>query len=374
MAPKAAFIYSDRFAGYDLGPSHPLKPVRLRMTQDLLDAYGVLARPEARVVEARPATEEEVLAVHTRGYYDAVAALSAGGSIGWAQYDHGFGSSDNPPFPGMLDASLLYTGASLQAARLVSAGEVPRAFSISGGLHHAMPDRASGFCTFNDPAIAIVDLLRRHERVLYLDVDAHHGDGVQAVFYDSPRVLTISLHESGRTLFPGTGFIEETGTGAGEGYSVNIPLFPGTTDETYERVFEALVPPLVEWFDPQVVVAQLGVDTHALDPLTHLALSTEGFTSVVRAVRDWSRPLVALGGGGYNVDVVARSWTLAFACLAEVDLPDETPAARPQGVGARLRDRAARLPKHADPTPAAQFAERTVSAVREKVFRRHGIA
>lgn len=373
MTAKAAFVYSHRFAEYDLGPGHPMKPVRLRLVHDLLDAYGVLQHPHVRVVEARPATPEEVLTIHTQPYYDAVAALSAGKGIGWAQYEYGFGSSDNPPFPGMLEASLLYTGASLQAARMVSAGEVPRAFNMAGGLHHAMPDRASGFCIFNDPAIAIADLLKRHTRILYLDVDAHHGDGVQAAFYDTPHVLTISLHESGRYLFPGTGFVEETGVGEGEGYSVNIPLFPGTTDETYWRVFEALVPPLVEWYDPEIVVAQLGVDTHQLDPLTHLALSTECFVQVVQAMRDWGRPLVALGGGGYHLDVVARGWTLAFACLAEVDLPDETPPNRPQGVSARLHDQPHRLPKYADPTPAEQFAERTIRAVREQIFRRHGI-
>lgn len=357
----AAFIFSEAFMEYDFGPLHPLRPERLRLLRERLQADGVLDSPHVRLVEAQPATEEEVLAVHTREYYDAVAALSSGHRV-VKREEYGFGGLDNLPFPGMLEASLLYTGASLQAARLVSRGEVPRAMNPAGGLHHAMPGRASGFCIFNDPAVAIADLLRRHERVLYLDIDAHHGDGVQAVFYESPRVLTLSLHESGRTLFPGTGSPEEIGTGAGEGYSVNAPLMAGTGDDTFLRVFDALVHPLVEWFDPEVIVAQLGIDTHHADPLAHLRLTTAGFLRAVRAIRDWGRPLVALGGGGYNPEVVGDAWARAFACLAEVDLPGapaEEPPAMPSFYG--------------DPAAVEAFAGETIEAVRRHIFARHGI-
>ena len=366
---KAAFVYSDRFQGYNLSPSHPLKPVRLRLVHDLLNAYGVFGRPEVERIEAQPATEEEVLRVHTRRYYDVVADLSAGRPAAAASA-HGLGTGDTPAFPGMLGASLLYTGASLQAARMVSAGKAPRAFNPSGGLHHAMADRASGFCVFNDAAVAIADLLERHERVLYLDIDAHHGDGVQAAFYNTPRVLTVSLHESGRTLFPGTGFPRESGEGAGAGYSVNIPLSPGTADATYVRVFDTLVPPLVEWYDPEIIVAQLGIDTHVRDPLTHLELTTEGFARVVQATRDWGRPLVALGGGGYDVDVVRRAWTIAFAALAEIDLPDALPPGQP---GNALRDHPVPARGYADLATVEQFADQTIADVHRVIFRRHGI-
>ncbi|MDH7568169.1 MAG: acetoin utilization protein AcuC [Armatimonadota bacterium] len=366
---KAALVWSDDFITYDFGLGHPLRPRRLTATRQLMEAYGLLARPEVQVVDAPLATEAEVLMVHTREYYDTVAALS-GDESRCRPWDHGFSSTDNPAFRGMLEASLRYTGASLQAARLVSAGQVPRAFNPAGGLHHAKPDRASGFCIFNDAAIAIADLLHRHQRVLYLDLDAHHGDGVQYVFYDSPRVMTISMHESGRFLFPGTGAPSERGVGDGAGYSVNIPLHPGTRDETFWRVFHTLVPPLVESFDPEVVVVQVGVDTHALDPLAHLELSVDGILRVVRAIRDWNRPLVALGGGGYNVDVVARAWTLVLACLAEVDLPDATPANRPPEVGPSLSD-ARTIPSRGywDPATTERFADQIIQAVQQEISR-----
>lgn len=367
----AAFLYSDGFTSYDFGPHHPLRPERLRLARGLLQAYGVLDRPEVQVVEACPAREEEVLLIHSRDYYEAVAAASAGQPVKDA-VRYGFSVVDNPPFPGMLEASLLYTGASLQAARLVSAGEVPCAFNLAGGLHHAMASRASGFCIFNDPAIAIADLLKRHERVLYLDIDAHHGDGVEAAFRRSSRVLTISIHESGRFLFPGTGFPEEIGEGEGAGYSVNAPLFPGTGDDTFIRVFDALVPPLVDWFQPDVVVAQLGVDTHRLDPLAHLSLTTRGFLHAVQAIRDWGRPLVALGGGGYNPGVVARAWTLAFGCLARVDLPDTLPPGQAH-LGEALRDHTAPAPQSGGPAEVEAFADATIAAVKQYVFERHGI-
>lgn len=368
---KTAFLWSDQFIGYDFGPSHPLRPERLCRMRELLEAFAVQSHPDVWEVAAQPATRDEVLAVHTGDYYDAVAALSAGRPAAAGGY--GFGGGDNPPFRGMLEASLRYTGASLQAARLVSAGQVQRAFNPSGGLHHAMANRASGFCVFNDAAVAIADLLTRHERVLYLDIDAHHGDGVQAAFYDSPRVLTISLHESGRFLFPGTGFPSEIGVGAGEGYSVNAPLHPGTTDETYARVFDALVPPLVRWFEPDVMVAQLGIDTHYRDPLTHLALTTGGFAGVVGSIRDWGYPLVALGGGGYQIEVVARGWTLALACLAEIDLPATPPRGWPAGIAPPLRDTGAGAPRFADRRASEEFADQTIAQVRRLVFDRHGI-
>jgi len=215
------------------------------------------------------------------------------------------------------------------------------AFNIAGGLHHARDDRASGFCYVNDPVLAILYFVDRGYRVLYLDVDAHHGDGVQWAFYDDPRVLTVSFHQDGRTLFPGTGHITEMGTKAGIGYSVNVPMLPGTDDEVFWQGFINIVPNLFETFRPDVIVSQLGVDTFMDDPLTSLELTTNGFCNVISYLREYAPAWVALGGGGYNVDNVARAWTLAWAIMNGVELPDELPENRIQGIATdrkQLRD------------------------------------
>jgi len=214
----------------------------------------------------------------------------------------------------------------LVAVEKILSGEADIAFSISGGLHHAMPAKASGFCVFNDPVIGIRRLLEKFRRVAYVDIDAHHGDGVQAAFYEDNRVLTISVHESGKWLFPGTGFLEECGEGAGRGYSVNLPLAPGTGDEIYLDAFEAVVPLAVSDFQPEVVVLQMGADSHFQDPLAHLMLSVQGWRKVVERIGSFGLPTVALGGGGYNLSSVCRMWTVAAAALCGVDLPNDIPA------------------------------------------------
>jgi acetoin utilization protein AcuC len=220
---------------------------------------------------------------------------------------------------------LLSSGGSIQAARLIMDGKAKIAFNIAGGLHHAMPDRASGFCYINDPVLAIKELLKKYNKIAYIDIDAHHGDGVQHAFYDTDKVLTISLHETGSFLFPGTGFLEEIGIGKGRGFSVNLPFYPGTDDEIFVWGFNEIVPPLIEAYKPDVLVAQLGVDTMATDPLTHLELTTNGFCQMVKRIKDFNLPLVALGGGGYNVTNVARCWTLALGIFADEEPPDSIP-------------------------------------------------
>jgi len=321
---EARFVYTNDYLNYRLSNTHPLQPRRLLMTRELLQACGAFEDDPAEVVEPQPATDEDVLQVHTPEYLEVIKRLSAGQSVPglWA---YGFGYSDNPPFEGMYEASLLYTGGSITAARLVASGEASVAFNISGGLHHAMPSRASGFCILNDAAIALCSLLKTCERILYLDVDAHHGDGVQAAFYDSDQVMTISLHESGRYLFPGTGFPQETGAGKGRGYSVNVPLAPYTDDETYLWAFDQVVPPLIEAFQPDFLVAQLGVDTHYRDPLTHLNLTVQGQYEIFKKVSRLCPRWVALGGGGYDLTVVPRSWTLAYKVMANKTFPEEIP-------------------------------------------------
>jgi acetoin utilization protein AcuC len=242
------------------------------------------------------------------------------------------------------------------------------AFNYSGGLHHAHPARASGFCIFNDVAVAIRRLIRRGVRVAYVDIDAHHGDGVQAAFSDTDQVLTVSLHQDGRTLFPGSGFVDETGRGAGEGYSVNVPLPPHTDDEIYLWAFRQVVPPLIRRFEPDVLVSQLGVDTHYRDPLTHLALTTEGHETLIQelaalAPARW----LACGGGGYNLDVVPRSWTLAFGVMSEQSFPDALPDSyRTRYGGRRLRDREGPALREDVRARIRSRVEETVTAVKTR--------
>ena len=240
---EAAFVYDDALSRHVLRADHPMRPARLRYTYELLAAYGAFDGESSRLISPRTATEEEVEWVHTPEYVAAVRSLSAGLA---AARPERFGFSDrgdNPVYPGMYDAAMLSSGATLVAAELVAGGHRDIAFSIAGGLHHAAPTHASGFCIFNDPAIAIRYLLARGMRVAYVDVDAHHGDGVQDIFYGDDRVLTISIHESGQYLFPGTGFVAESGAGEGAGCSVNIPLYPYTEDELYLWAFREVAPP-----------------------------------------------------------------------------------------------------------------------------------
>jgi acetoin utilization protein AcuC len=290
----------------------------------LLDEYGVFASPDVSVVSPRPATDEELALFHHQEYIAAVQALSAGDATMPASH-YGFGPGDNPVFAGMYESEGLKVGSALQAAESLVRDECDVAFSYSGGLHHGGPDFASGFCVFNDGAVAIHWLLKQGCRVAYVDIDVHHGDGVQAAFYDTDQVLTISLHQDGRTLFPGTGFVDEIGVGKGKGFSVNVPLPPYTNDDLYLWAFHEIVPPLLDRFNADILVTQLGVDTHFKDPLAQLALTTRGHTALFEALRDLAGRWLALGGGGYDITVVPRSWTLAFGVMTGQPFPDELP-------------------------------------------------
>ena len=323
---KTAFIYSDDFAKYDYGSGHPLKPFRLRLTYELIKAYGLLSIADTTLIEARFSEEDDLLLYHTRDYIEVLKAVNRGIEMP-GEEKYGLGIEDNPVFEGVFEWSRLVTGASLQAAELVDSGEVPIAFNISGGLHHALASSASGFCYINDPVIVISSLLKKGRRIAYIDIDAHHGDGVQYAFYRTDKVLTVSLHESGRYLFPGTGFEGETGEGEGRGYSVNIPMPPSSDDELFVYAFNEIVPTLIEKFRPDIVVGQLGVDSFLTDPLAHLNYTTNGFCEVVRKMKELSPKWIALGGGGYEITNVAKAWTLAWAIMNNVDLPDELPEA-----------------------------------------------
>ncbi len=321
---KNAFIYTEDYLHYDYGPTHPLRIIRLKLTYELMKAYGLLNLPGVEVIETEKAKEEDLSRFHSEDYL-AVLKKANQGMIKGEFYTYGLGPGDNPIFPGLFDWSLLVTGATLQAVEYVASEKGKIAFNIAGGLHHAMRKRASGFCYINDPVIGILRLIDRGLRVVYIDIDAHHGDGVQKAFYATDQVLTISLHESGYTLFPGTGFEYEIGEGKGEGFSVNLPFPPYTEDETYLWAFEEVVPELIHLFNPDVVVTQMGVDTFYDDPLTNLRLSIYGFEKVVKRIKDLAPRWVALGGGGYQISNVARAWTLAWAIMNGIELKEEIP-------------------------------------------------
>ena len=323
---KTAFIYTDTYLDYDYGPTHPLRVFRLKLAQELIRAYGLLDLPSVQSISTIKADEDDLALFHSREYLDILKQANDGHLRGDA-YTYGLGPGDNPIFTGLYDWSLWITGATLQAVDFVASGKGKVAFNIAGGLHHALRSRASGFCYINDPVIGILKLLSLGKRVAYIDIDAHHGDGVQKAFYQTNRVLTISLHETGYSLFPGTGFEYEIGEGEGEGYSVNLPFPPYTDDESYLWAFEEIVPELIDRFKPDVVVTQLGVDTFFDDPLTNLHLSMDGFEKVLRRMKTLAPKWVALGGGGYNVSNVARAWALAWAVMNGVELNEDLPEA-----------------------------------------------
>ncbi len=330
MTGRAAFVWDEGFTRYNFGAEHPMQPVRLRMTYELARTCGVLDASD--VVAPQPATREQLELVHDAAYIDDVERISREADDPYRAYGRGIGAGDNPAFGGMHEVSALIAGGSIAAASRVWRGEAAHAFNHAGGLHHAMADRASGFCIYNDASIAIAWLLAEGaQRIVYVDVDVHHGDGVQAAFYDDPRVITISLHESGYFLFPGTGFAHENGTGDAIGTSVNVALPPYTHDDAYREAFGRLVPALVESFKPDVLVTQLGCDTHATDPLAHLALTTRTYTWLASTFHDLAHRVsagrwLALGGGGYQrFSVVPRAWTIYAAEQAGASLPDELP-------------------------------------------------
>jgi acetoin utilization protein AcuC len=373
-------VWNEDLLGYDLG-DHPLDPVRVELTIELARQLGVLDRPGVRLEAPAAADDEALLRVHTPGYLDAVKHATR------ATIGHGLNTPDNPVFPGMHHASALVVGATLRAAEAVWRGETTHAVSIAGGLHHAMPDRASGFCVYNDPAVAIARLLDLGaERIGYVDVDVHHGDGVQEIFYDDPRVMTISLHETPLALFPGTGFPAETGGPDAAGTAINIALPPGTGDAGWLRAFHAVVPSALKTFHPQVLVTQCGADAHRLDPLADLRLSVDGQRATYLALRQLADDLcegrwIATGGGGYAlVEAVPRAWThlLAIVSGEPLDPATETPLAWRELASRRCPDRMCPdvMTDRADPSfapwspgyGAPDAIDRAILATRQAVF------
>ena len=380
---RTTVVYEDSLTDYDFGPSHPMSPLRVELTVALARELGVL--PEQ--VAAPFADDALIATVHTPELVEAVNRMTLGSS----DLTHGLGSDDNPTFDQMHHAGSHVVGATVEACRQVWSGESTHSANIAGGLHHAMPDRAAGFCIYNDVAVGIQWLLDQGvERVAYVDVDVHHGDGVQRIFYDEPRVLTVSMHESGRLLFPGTGFPDETGGPGAEGTSVNVALPPGTADDGWLRAFHAVVPPLLREWRPEVLVTQHGCDSHAEDPLAHLMLSVDGQRSAYLTLHDLAHEVsggrwVVTGGGGYAVvDVVPRAWTHLLAIVGGKPLDPDT--AVPDAWLERVRERLGcdpprRMTDGGVPTwkdwsdgfdPDA-WLDRSVHATRLAVFPLHGL-
>jgi acetoin utilization protein AcuC len=328
MATRVHVVWSPALLGYDFGPMHPMAPVRLDLTIRLAGALGLLDQPGVQVVGAEPADDAVLTTVHDPEYVRAVRAASGELLIDLAR---GLGTEDDPIFEGMHEAAARIVGGTVAAAGAVWSGAAEHAVNISGGMHHAMPGKASGFCVYNDAAVAIKAMLRDGaERVAYVDLDAHHGDGVQHIFFDDPRVLTVSVHESGVTLFPGSGPASEVGVGAAAGTAVNVALPAHTSDRGWLRAVDAVVPAVLREFQPDVVVSQHGCDAHQRDPLSNLDISVDAQRLAASWIHDLAHEVaqgrwLALGGGGYEVvDVVPRAWAHVIAIAAHCPMDPST--------------------------------------------------
>jgi acetoin utilization protein AcuC len=390
MACTTHVAWTDRLTRYDFGPAHPLAPIRVELTIELARDLGVLDAAGVNVSPPASAADQELERVHDPAYIAAVKRASSTGPFPLAA-SFGLGTPDDPIFAGMHEASALVVGATLDAARAAWTGSAAHGISIAGGLHHAMRDHASGFCVYNDPAIAISWLLAQGaERVAYVDIDVHHGDGVQAAFYNDPRILTISLHEHPATLFPGTGRASETGGPDAAGSAVNVALPAGTDDAAWLRAFHAVVPPLLRQFQPQMLVSQHGCDTHWSDPLANLELTIDAQRAAHAAIHALAHETadgrwLLTGGGGYSlVQVVPRTWAHLIAEATGHPIDPATPTPQSWRDYVARRARASAPVSMTEEAPAtytpyergydpADPADRAIQATRDAVFPLHGL-
>lgn len=331
MSHSAAIVYDPGLLSYDFGPQHPLRPERITASMDLLDEAGLWFRDADTLVPA-VADPGELELVHDPAYIRAVEGAASGWIPGEVLRRYGLLPGDTPAFPGMHEAASLVAGGSAEAARRILRGDVAHAFNPAGGLHHALRARASGFCVYNDPALAAAVAVEEFDaRVLYVDFDCHHGDGVQWLFYHEPRVLTVSFHETGRYLFPGTGEVNEAGDGAGRGYAVNVPFAPFTQDDSWLEAIYAILPALAQRFAPDLIISAHGADTHHWDPLTHLSLTTRSFVEQARLTHELVHAYaqgrwLAVGSGGYDWSrVVPRSWAIVWSEMTGRALGEQLP-------------------------------------------------
>ncbi len=317
---RSTIIYSPRFDEFTISKDHPFVTNRSRLFINMCARYDLLDLPGTQIMEPLPIDENSVLAFHDSQYYHYLI-MASHGVFHPRMLFYSIGNDDNPVAPGLLEYFLLAVGASVMGADLlVTQPNMNLVFNPNGGFHHGGPNYASGFCYLNDVVIAIKYLLQHNRRIVYFDIDAHHGDGVQFAFYNEPRVLNISLHESARTLFPwNSGFENELGEGAGYGYNINVPLAPGTNDEIYREVFGRIVLPLVRAYKPDICVLAAGVDSMYTDAMSHLSLTNNIYAEVIQGIRQLAPKMLMLGAGGYNPVNIARDWTLAWAVLHDAE-------------------------------------------------------
>ena len=374
---NAVFIYSSEFEKYNYPPEHPFNTVRATRVREIVSSMGMLSGSGKSEVAPKPAERIVLKKFHTARYLHALKTAAAGH---WdvEALQMGIGSQDCPIFKGLYEYSVLAAGGTLTAAKMILSGQADIAFNPSGGYHHAGPEHAAGFCYINDVALACIVLAEQEKRVLYLDVDVHHGDGVAQAFYDRSDVLTISLHQNPKTLFPGTGFENEIGTGEGKGYCVNVPLPVGTYDQAYLKAFETIVLPLTAAYNPDVIVFELGVDALAGDPLANLRLTNNVYAEIVDHLMSFNKPILATGGGGYNIENTVRAWALAWSIFCGADRGEDMSHAM-GGVflestewQAGLRDRALAVTEQQ--RNAVQPAiEKVIQKIKKSVFPIHGL-
>jgi acetoin utilization protein AcuC len=375
---ELAFIYSDEMGSLRYPPDCPFRLDRIPMTRHRLSSLGLLSGNHVKIVAPQPASNAD-LARHHDSSYLAELRKAVTGDLTPTGLLMGLGTVDTPVFHDLYRAGAMAAGATLAAADLVIYGKAHFVFSPFGGFHHAMKARANGFCYVNDVALGCIRLTDAGKRVLFLDVDAHHGDGVQEAFYDRRDVLTISIHETGKTLYPWSGFESETGTGPGIGYNVNLPVPADTYNEAYLALFHAIVVPLTNAFDPDIIVVELGMDALAGDPLTHLRLTNDAHVDILRSLMSRGKPIVCVGGGGYNVHNTVRGWARAWQTLCGMDDNDDWTL----GLGGvmlgstewsgGLRDPSLPVTPEQRQTVLPEIHQ-TIRAIRQTVFPIHGLS
>jgi len=374
---KAAFIYSAELEKFNYPADCPFNTDRAGQVRKVLNSMDLLSGDNRSEVAPVPAERIVLKKFHSARYLHALKT-AAKGRWDTEALGMGIGTPDCPVFAGMYDYSVLATGGTLTAVKLILSGTAEVAFNPSGGFHHAGPEKASGFCYINDVALACTILAEEGKRVLYIDVDVHHGDGVAYGFYDRRDVMTISFHESPGTLFPGTGREDEIGSGQGKGYCVNVPLPVGTYDEVYMKAFEAIALPLIGAYNPDVIVFELGADALAGDPLAHLYLTNNVYAEVVEHLLSFDKPIVATGGGGYNVSKTVRAWALAWSILTGTgsgkDMDHAVGGVMLESTDWQggLRDRAL-VVSQTQREMVVPVVEATIEAVKANIFPIHGL-
>ncbi|MBN2181190.1 MAG: acetoin utilization protein AcuC [Sedimentisphaerales bacterium] len=374
---NVVFIYSAELEKYQYPPEHPFDTVRAQRVLKVIQSMGLLSGPGRSLVAPVPAERLVLKKFHSARYLHALKEASRGK---WdiEALNMGIGSQDCPVFKGLYEYATLATGATLVGADMLIKGKADIAFNPSGGYHHAGPEKAAGFCYINDVALACIVLAEQKKKVLYIDVDVHNGDGVAEFFYERSDVMTISLHQNPKTLFPGTGFVDEIGSGPGKGYCVNVPLPVGTYDQMYMKAFKAIVLPLTGAYDPDVIVFELGADALAGDPLGNLQLTNNAFADVINHLMSFNKPILVTGGGGYHVGNTVRAWALAWSVFCGADTGEDIDAA----IGGVLlestewqggfRDRRIAVSK-SQTEAVIPVIDETIKKLKETIFPIHGL-